>query len=147
MRRRALVLCVLLGSACAEDPCVERLEAVEGCGLHYRNGDMCDTSHGACVVACHASAGCVVLQDLLEGRDTPDSLSRCTAKCVEPFQCDDGATTIDSRWRCDGEADCRDSADEVSCTHHECANGQRVREDARCDDYPDCEDGSDEDGC
>jgi hypothetical protein len=147
MQCRALLLCVLFAGACAEDPCVERMEEVEDCGLHYQDGAMCDTSYGACLVACHAGAGCAVLQGLLRGDEPPDSLRRCTAKCVEPFRCDEGATTIDARWLCDGEADCRDAADESGCIYHECANGQRVRQNARCNDYPDCGDGSDEDGC
>jgi hypothetical protein len=134
-------------ASCAEDDCVDRMIEVKDCGLEYRDPNICDTAAGACLVACHEHVGCAVIRSLLDGAEPPDSLTRCTAQCVEPFRCDDGATTIDARWQCDGEADCRDGSDEADCAYFECTDGQLVRDDARCDEYAECADGSDEEGC
>jgi hypothetical protein len=89
------------------------------------------------------------LQSLADDEDAeaPRWLSRCAGRCPLPFQCDDGATTIDARWKCDGEEDCVDGADEAGCQYHTCRDGQRVRADVVCDEYPHCEDGSDEEDC
>jgi hypothetical protein len=146
--KRALFIGALLACAsCAEDECVERMEEVEGCRLQYRDDNVCDTSHGECAIACHHEAGCAVLESIGRGDEPPESYTRCVAKCSEPFRCDEGGTTIDARWRCDGEADCRDGADEDGCQYFECEDGQLVSEDARCDEWSECADGSDEEGC
>lgn len=145
---RALLACALLACAsCAEDECVERKEEVEGCGLQYQDNNICDTSQGACVIACHYHAGCGVLQSIADDEEPPDSYSRCVSQCIEPFRCDGGATTIDARWRCDGQADCSDGADEHGCQYFECDDGQLVSHDARCNEWDECGDGSDEEDC
>ena len=123
------------------------MEEIEGCGLQYRDDNVCDTSSGECAIACHYHAGCEVLRSISEGDEPPDSYTRCVAKCNEQFRCDEGGTTIDVRWRCDGEADCRDGADERGCQYFECDDGQLVGKDARCDEWSECTDGSDEEDC
>jgi hypothetical protein len=145
---RAMLACALLVcAACAQDECVERKQDNESCGLRYQNVNICDTAHGECAIECDHRAGCAVLRAALDGDEPPESYLRCVTQCVEPFRCDDGETTINARWRCDGQADCRDRADESGCHYYECGDGQRVRESARCDDYDHCSDGSDEEGC
>lgn len=143
----ALALCALACASCGDDPCREDTEALEECGLQLR-ALTCESSEGACYADCYARASCEVLRSLRnEDADVPPSLSRCTAQCRDPLVCDEGATTIDARWRCDGEADCADRHDELGCEYHECADGQLVTLDARCDEYEHCSDGSDEEGC
>jgi hypothetical protein len=143
----ALAWCALAFVSCSDEPCLEDKDKVEDCGLQYRR-DVCASSYDACITDCQARASCSLLIALSrEEAEPPEWLSRCTAKCPQPFQCDDGATTVDARWRCDGKADCIDRADEAGCQHHVCADGQLVAQDSRCDEYEDCEDGSDEAGC
>ncbi|XP_048772894.2 low-density lipoprotein receptor-related protein 1-like isoform X3 [Ostrea edulis] len=63
-----------------------------------------------------------------------------------------------SNWWCDGEADCKDGADENFChlegrtcselTEFTCVNSKECIDiDFQCNDVPDCDDGSDEVGC
>ena len=139
---------VLLCAACSEDRCTEQSEEIAGCGLRFRD-NVCESTAGECAIACYAKVDCATLRSAVFD-DVPHSegASRCLQQCVEPFRCDDGATVIDASWQCDGEADCRDGADEPGrCDYFECDDGQLVREDARCDEWEECRDGSDEEGC
>ncbi|OCU00507.1 hypothetical protein XELAEV_18006286mg [Xenopus laevis] len=67
------------------------------------------------------------------------------------FQCMDGVC-IPALWRCDGDKDCPNGEDEVSCLAEkvacngfQCKNGHCVDLAWKCDGHSDCADGSDED--
>merc|ERR1719228_1721843 len=80
----------------------------------------------------------------------------CQQDCPDNvFSCGDGQC-VPQTWRCDGTADCKNSADESNCktivsatacnatTQVECSNGDCLLAAWWCDGDVDCSDGSDE---
>ena len=66
------------------------------------------------------------------------------------MQCADGEC-ISNIWWCNGEQDCKDNSDEMSCeekqcpeSEFKCANNECVPMSWRCDGYQDCRDDTDE---
>ncbi|XP_069188277.1 uncharacterized protein [Procambarus clarkii] len=78
------------------------------------------------------------------------------AMCADnKFSCLDGSRCLPMTWRCDGDRDCHDDSDELSCDpivcekdKFRCSDGSRcISLLMRCDFYPHCIDGSDEVTC
>ena len=71
------------------------------------------------------------------------------------FTCESSGHCIPQSWKCDGDNDCFDNADEKDCppitcsgSQFKCSNlKQCIHESYKCDGIPDCDDGSDELGC
>ncbi|RUS87345.1 hypothetical protein EGW08_004887, partial [Elysia chlorotica] len=70
---------------------------------------------------------------------------------AEEFDCGSGVCVPDA-YRCDGQSDCRNSADEINCeicqgNAHNCGDGTCLARDFLCDGNSDCENNSDEANC
>ena len=71
------------------------------------------------------------------------------------FTCEGSGHCIPQSWKCDGDNDCFDNADEKDCPPITCSASQFkcnnlkqcIHESYKCDGIQDCEDGSDELGC
>ena len=83
-----------------------------------------------------------------------------TTCSVTEFKCADGIQCIPNKWRCDGDADCKDKSDEASCANMttkapvtcpsefwRCLNSHCILNSWKCDGDKDCLDNSDEEGC
>ncbi|XP_070564796.1 LDL receptor repeat-containing protein egg-1-like isoform X2 [Ptychodera flava] len=92
--------------------------------------------------------------------DCPNSLKCCEANCgrtcLEPkqeclldeFTCTDGIQCVNTKYICDGIADCVDASDERNCGEQfECKFGRRIPMSFRCNGIYDCVDRTDEDDC
>ncbi|KAE8631853.1 hypothetical protein XENTR_v10001329 [Xenopus tropicalis] len=80
----------------------------------------------------------------------PKVISLPVTCLTNQFQCMDGAC-IPALWLCDGDKDCPNGEDEVSCSKKmacngfQCKNGHCINSTSKCDGHSDCADGSDED--
>ncbi|XP_071103874.1 low-density lipoprotein receptor-related protein 2-like [Haliotis cracherodii] len=118
----------------------------------------CGTDNGGCSHLCLIAPGgseytCSCPDDFLMSQDGKTCLANCSST---QFRC--GATDdrcVPLLWKCDGEEDCKDGADEpedcpvshcpvgqFQCRNLNCTYSFRV-----CDLHDDCGDGSDEDSC
>lgn len=57
---------------------------------------------------------CDVLNEVFYKRNV-DLLTSVGSCRTDQFKCADGSRCIDARWKCDGEDDCGDSSDELTC--------------------------------
>ncbi len=113
------------------------------CDPIVRPSDVCRTK-------CVTDASCDALRDWHCGDPISATISNCLGTCNEKvrFTCDDG-TTVPDAYRCDGEDDCRDGADEVCPTggFFSCGDGVGIHQGLACEGNSDCPTGSDEDKC
>jgi hypothetical protein len=135
-------------------PCDAYLKAMAACGLatgtHIGSCDNTDPKT-ICVATCAVNATCKQLRnDLCRGQF--NSYAGCLTECqddwVNPdFDCGDG-TRVRGTWRCDGNVDCANGADE-DCPPGMfiCATGTPIPEGWHCDHHPDCLGGEDEFDC
>lgn len=92
---------------CGSEP-MDADDYLRHCGLRW-NVDLPSGEYGHCVRQCILDSTCTEL------RFNDAKLGWCVHGCGGDFSCDDGDTIISSEWRCDGELDCLDAADEEEC--------------------------------
>ncbi len=108
MRELLLLASVVSLQGCGEPSCETVHAHAAACGLRW-DLDFCAGEYNQCFGRCILASDCgQLLSD-------DASLRYCAAGCGGDFVCDGGQTAISSRWRCDGEIDCRDAADEAAC--------------------------------
>ena len=118
----------------------------------------CKRSNGGCSHLCLQKPGGSSHQCACPNEFKLNSDQRtCTALCVNTqFRCGHGDDKcIPLTWKCDGEADCKNRADEpASCPPTNCRTGQVMCRNGNCispsticDTYDDCGDRSDETNC
>jgi len=128
----------------------ERLwDRYQGCGLYGEGARPASpTVADPCVLRCLAALACEDLREVLcHGAGGDPHTQGCEATCGATFACADGFGEIPGRWRCDGDPDCDDGSDELSCPLFTCADGGEILERWRCSGHESCADGSDEAGC
>ena len=103
------VIASVLSCGEAQSRCETVEDHLRACG---RQGtvDFCEGELNGCLGECILDASCAELEDSLA------PFVYCIAGCGGDFTCDRGDTSISSRWRCDGELDCLDGADEANCS-------------------------------
>ncbi|PVD24372.1 hypothetical protein C0Q70_14853 [Pomacea canaliculata] len=92
------------------------------------------------------------LQERKPGFIAKRQVGSCRA---DQYKCADGSRCIDQRWQCDGDDDCADASDELSCASVKtcvanqfmCVSGECIPMEWACDTQRDCPDGSDEAEC
>lgn len=77
-----------------------------------------------------------------EGQDKANSTTRNVQCSFGTRSCSNGVDCIEEKLWCDGQADCPDSSDEISCSCKSRVDSSRL-----CDGYFDCPLGEDEMGC
>ena len=153
-----------LGGCQEEEPaesnasiCSELTERLRSCELLSEGEVDCrifeQNGYGPCIAECVRAASC----DEIRAQtcdDTSNDYSRCKDTCeflaFGRFDCGDGQF-VDIDYRCDGDADCTNGADELGCDAaqptFDCGDGGRVAADEQCDGVPDCNNGRDEADC
>lgn len=145
----------LLASTCGggggSSACGDVVSKVEGCGLLPKDAKFECTEPPKdstdCYLGCFLKASCIEIKTLYCDHVSTGTYKECAEQCVL-FTCKKGGT-IDTRFVCDGNADCSDGSDEAGCPSRTftCKKGNTVGSYAHCDGHSDCEDGSDEAGC
>jgi hypothetical protein len=173
--RHAKPLCVLavlllvsgMTSGCesSSDVCDQAESQMRACNLlsagEYRCQPPEDDELAHCTVACVGRASCDTMEQTFCG-SSATSVTTCVDECNRDaearalahdaptvFECGDGAE-VPIGWRCDGEADCLNGTDELSCpsgSTFDCGDGTAVSSRWQCDGERDCSSGADEAGC
>ncbi|KAG2458362.1 SSPO protein, partial [Polypterus senegalus] len=140
----AAVTCASGQLACGDGTCITREKTCDG---------VTDCPDGADENDVHCSAPITVLPGHTEATPPPGSTpsNETTGNCsAHEFLCGNGECKPKA-WLCDGETDCGDGSDEVSCyqlcgpDEYQChGSGECIHHIQLCDGKPDCRDQSDE---